>query len=88
MIELGTGRNVTSDSGDSRLNARLAGFVARLADHPGNRIPAACGGLAETMAADFLGNENVMFQKVLQSHQDATLQPAEVSADVDTLSPQ
>lgn len=50
----------------------------RLADHPGNRIPTVCVGLAETMAAHFLGNESVAFRKVLQSHQVATLQPAEV----------
>lgn len=65
----------TADLGDGRLNARLASFLGRLADHPGDSIPTACRGLAETMAAyRFLDNEKVTFQKVLRPHQDATLQ--------------
>jgi hypothetical protein len=65
----------TADLGDERLNARLASFLGRLADRPGDSIPAACRGLAETMAAyRFLDNEKVTFDKVLQPHQDATLQ--------------
>lgn len=66
---------ITADLGDKRLNARLASFLGRLADHPSNSIPTACRGLAETMAAyRFLDNEKVTFQKVLQPHQDATLE--------------
>src|SRR5207253_3555452 len=65
----------TANLGDERLNARLASFLGRLADRPGDSIPAACRGLAETMAAyRFLDNEKVTFDKVLQPHQDATLQ--------------
>lgn len=49
--------------------------MGRLADRPGDSIPAASRGLAETMAAyRFLDNEKVTFDKVLQPHQDATLQ--------------
>ncbi|WP_241089611.1 IS4/Tn5 family transposase DNA-binding protein, partial [Pseudomonas viridiflava] len=40
----------TADLGDSRLNARLVSFLERLAERPGNSIPAACRGLSETVA--------------------------------------
>ncbi|WP_163002753.1 IS4/Tn5 family transposase DNA-binding protein, partial [Pseudomonas viridiflava] len=65
----------TADLGDSRLNARLVSFLERLAERPGNSIPAACRGLSETVAGyRFLDNDKVTFEKVLQPHQDATLQ--------------
>lgn len=65
----------TADFGDERLNARAANFLERLGAHPGNSIPAACRGLAETTAAyRFLDNEKVTFEKVMKPHQDAALQ--------------
>ncbi|KTC19552.1 transposase [Pseudomonas marginalis ICMP 11289] len=65
----------TADLGDSRLNARLVSFLERLAERPGNSIPAACRGLSETVAGyRFLDNDKVTFEKVLQPHHDATLQ--------------
>ena len=65
----------TANFGDSRLNARLVRFMERLSQRPGDSIPAACGGFAETIAGyRFLDNEKVSFEKVLQPHKDSTLQ--------------
>lgn len=58
---------------DRRLNARLAEVLSQLVGQPMASLPAACGGAAETMAADRLfDNETVRFAKMLEPHQAAT----------------
>jgi hypothetical protein len=65
----------TADFGDLRLDRRFALILDRLSEKPSLSLPAACNGLAETMAAyRFFDNENVAASKVLQPHADATLQ--------------
>lgn len=58
---------------DKRLNQRLCEVLAQLGARPTASIPAACGGRAEMEAAYRLfDNDNVTFQNILQSHQEAT----------------
>jgi Transposase DNA-binding/Transposase Tn5 dimerisation domain len=65
----------TADFGDERLDRRYAMVLDRLSDKPSLSIPAACGGLTETTAAyRFCANRRVDVAKVLQPHQDATLE--------------
>jgi len=64
----------TADIGDLRLNERMAKTLGLLGDHPLVSIPAACGGLAETLGAyRFFDNPKVNFEKVLAPHRDATI---------------
>jgi hypothetical protein len=64
---------MTAKLGDKRLNARLGRVLSQLAARPTASIPAACGGRAEMVAAyRFCENENTSFDRVLQSHIDAT----------------
>jgi hypothetical protein len=64
----------TADFGDERLDRRYQILLDRLSDKPALSIPAACGGLAETMAAyRFLANAWVDATNILEPHQDATL---------------
>jgi hypothetical protein len=64
-----------ADFGDKRLNRRYELLLERLSDKPTLSIPAACCGLAETMAAyRFFDNEKTDAAKVLQPHHDATVQ--------------
>lgn len=63
----------TADLKDRRLNNRLQQVLAQLAARPTASIPAACGGRAEMEAAYRLfDNDNVSFDNILQSHQEAT----------------
>lgn len=63
----------TLDLKDRRLDKRLCEVLAQLAAHPTASIPAACGGRAEMEAAYRLfDNDNVTFDNILQSHQEAT----------------
>lgn len=63
----------TADLKDRRLNQRLAEVLSQLAAHPTASIPAACGGRAEMEAAYRLfDNDEVTFENILQSHQEAT----------------
>lgn len=65
----------TVDLGDERLDRRFALVLERLAARPSVSIPAACKGLAETQAAyQFFGNDRVEAPKILQPHQQATLE--------------
>jgi hypothetical protein len=58
---------------DRRLDDRLREVVGQLAARPTASIPAACGGRAEMEAAYRLfDNDNVTFDNILQSHQEAT----------------
>lgn len=57
------------DLGDVRLNNRVIEVLSVFADHPQLSIPAACGGLAETVAAYRLfDNERVDPQGILEPH--------------------
>jgi len=61
------------DLKDRRLDDRLREVLAQLAARPTASIPAACGGRAEMEAAYRLfDNDNVTFDNILQSHQQAT----------------
>lgn len=61
------------DLKDKRLDDRLREVLAQLAARPTASIPAACGGRAEMEAAYRLfANDNVTFDNVLHSHQEAT----------------
>ncbi len=61
------------DLKDRRLDARLREVLSQLAARPTASIPAACGGRAEMTAAYRLfDNDNVSFDNILQSHQEAT----------------
>src|SRR5437763_9434821 len=63
----------TADLKDKRLDDRLREVLAQLAARPTASIPAACGGRAEMAAAYRLfDNDNVTFDNILQSHQEAT----------------
>jgi hypothetical protein len=63
----------TTDLKDRRLNQRLAEVLSQLAARPTASIPAACGGRAEMEAAYRLfDNDQVTFENILQSHQEAT----------------
>jgi transposase-like protein/transposase Tn5 family protein len=65
----------TVDLGDERLNRRFELVLERLAARPSVSIPAACQGLAETQAAyRFFDNDRVEPRKILQPHQQATLE--------------
>jgi len=65
----------TAKLDDRRLNARFAQVLSQLAARPTASIPAACGGRAEMVAAyRFCENENTSFDRILQSHVDATRQ--------------
>jgi len=60
---------------DVRLNARAAKLAQRLAAQPGQSIPNACRGWAETQAAyRFLSNPRVRWEDVLKSHWDASIE--------------
>jgi hypothetical protein len=57
------------DLGDARLNDRLIEVLSAFSDHPQLSIPAACGGLAETVAAYRLfDNKRVGPAKILEPH--------------------
>ncbi len=61
--------------GDQRLNRRYELLLDRLSDKPTLSIPAACQGLAETMAAyRFCDNDKTTAANVLQPHYDATIE--------------
>ena len=65
----------TVDLGDERLDRRFEIVLDRLAARPSVSIPAACQGLAETQAAyRFFDNDRVEARKILQPHQQATLE--------------
>lgn len=73
----------TADFGDERLDRRFALLLDRFSEKPSLSIPAACNGLAETMAAyRFFDNKNVDASKVLQPHADATVQRVRAQAVV------
>jgi hypothetical protein len=64
----------TLDLGDDRLNARAVGLAERLSGKPGESIPNACSGWAETQAAyRFLSNPRSDWQTLLQAHWDSSL---------------
>jgi len=64
----------TIDLSDARLNARAALLAQNLADKPGESIPNACQGWAETQAAyRFLSNRRTNWSTLMQSHWDATI---------------
>ena len=65
----------TSDFGDERLDDRFQVLVDRFSQKPSLSIPAACHRWSETIAAyRIFDNDRVDEAKVLQPHQDATLQ--------------
>lgn len=65
----------TACFGDERLDQRFAVLLDRFSEKPSLSIPAACKGLAEiTSAYRFFDNDRVDADKVLQPHEDATLQ--------------
>jgi hypothetical protein len=65
----------TVDLHDKRLNRRLGKVLSQLSVRPTASIPAACGGLAEMMAAYRLfDNPKATFERILQGHIDATRQ--------------
>ncbi len=65
----------TADFGDERLDRRYQLLLDRLSDKPSLSIPAACRGLAETVAAyRFLDHQQVNSQEVLRPHTEATLE--------------
>jgi hypothetical protein len=73
----------TVDLGDERLDRRFEIVLERLASRPSVSIPAACKGLAETQAAyRFFDNDRVEAQKILQPHQQATLERIREQATV------
>jgi len=60
---------------DARLTKRAAKLVDRLAAHPGQSIPNACRGWAETQAAyRFLSNRRVRWEDVMKAHWDASIE--------------
>jgi len=64
----------TIDLSDARLNARAALLAQSLADKPGESIPNACQGWAETQAAyRFLSNQRTNWSTLMQPHWDATI---------------
>jgi len=65
----------TIDLSDARLNTRAALLAQRLAAKPGQSIPSACKGWAETQAAyRFLNNKRTNWLAVMQPHWEATLE--------------
>jgi hypothetical protein len=61
--------------GDARLDTRAVTLLSTLGQRPNLSIPAACQGRAEIKAAyAFFDNDKVTFDKVLQPHQERTLQ--------------
>ena len=65
----------TLDLGDARLNARAVLLAERLGSKPGESIPNACSGWAETQAAyRFLSNPRSDWQGVLQPHWDCSVE--------------
>lgn len=59
----------TIDLGDKRLDKRAVLLAERLAEKPTASIPGACGGWAETQAADrFLAQDEVGWEDILRSH--------------------
>jgi len=64
----------TIDLSDARLNARAAKLAQSLADKPGESIPNACQGWAETQAAyRFLSNRRTNWSTLMRSHWNATI---------------
>ena len=60
---------------DARHAKRLAPLLVRLSDKPVHRMPSACHGWAETVAAyRFLDNPAIGEQEILSGHQHATLE--------------
>jgi len=60
---------------DTRLNARAAKLAQRLAAQPGQSIPNACRGWAETQAAyRFLSNKRTGWDDLMQAHWDASIE--------------
>jgi hypothetical protein len=65
----------TANLGDTRLNHRLGNVLEMLSQKPSESIPATSKGWKETKAAyRFFDNDEVTGEKVLQPHQDATLE--------------
>lgn len=63
----------TMDLGDERLNERAVLLAERLAAEPGESIPNACRGWAETQAAyRFLSNDKTDWQALLAAHWTAS----------------
>ncbi|MFO1431597.1 MAG: transposase [Candidatus Competibacteraceae bacterium] len=64
-----------ADLGDARLNRRLVRVAERLGAQPGASIAVACGGWAETQAADRLRvHESVTWEQVLAPHWDGSIE--------------
>lgn len=65
----------TANLGDKRLTIRLGGMLEMLSRKPAESIPATSKGWSETKAAyRFFDNESVTAEKILQAHQDATIE--------------
>ena len=65
----------TVDLGDERLNDRAVLLAERLAAEPGESIPNACRGWAETQAAyRFLSNDKTGWQALLAAHWTASIE--------------
>ena len=65
----------TADLEDKRLNRRLASLLSALGERPTASIPAACGGLDDTVAAyRFFDNDKATFEKVMAPHGERTLE--------------
>lgn len=65
----------TADLGDKRLTVRLGNILEMLSRKPAESIPATSNGWSETKAAyRFFDNESVTAEKILQPHQDATIE--------------
>jgi hypothetical protein len=63
----------SADFGDRRLDERFRVVMDDLSEQPSASIPTACGGWAETNAADrFFGSHRVDAEKVLAPHREAT----------------
>ena len=72
-----------ADFGDQRLNKRAAILLECLGSKPTLSIPAACKGLAETLAAyRFCDNAKVTWDKVLLPHRDCTIERMKQEAEV------
>ncbi|MBN2494882.1 MAG: IS4 family transposase [Deltaproteobacteria bacterium] len=78
MGEMGdwvTDEMASCDLGDKRLDDRQARLLRRLSAEPDLSIPAACKGLAETMAAyRFFDNDRVSPERMLAPHAAATVE--------------
>jgi hypothetical protein len=60
---------------DARHAKRLSHLLGRLSEQPVHRIPSACHGWAETVAAyRFLDNPAIGDQEILSGHHHATLE--------------